>query len=89
MNTKHLRDYVISKITLRLSTNGVGNLSRSVVLQQPKRKNVDDEKTQLNPLTITITVPDQLKVLPRNEVKNRRAKTALILLKRTGFQFHK
>ena len=62
MNTIHLRD-------LCDSTNGVGNLIRSVELQQHTRSKPEDERIQLNPFNIT--VPDYLALLSRSEVNNR------------------
>ena len=55
--------------TLRLSTNGVGKLSRSVKLQQHTRSKPEDERIQFN--SLNITVPGPLTILSRNEVNNR------------------
>ena len=70
----------------RLSTNGVGKLSRSVELQRHTRSKPEDERIQLN--SLNITVPDHLKLLSRNEFKNRTGETVLSYLEQTGFQFH-
>ena len=54
--------------TLRLSTNGVGKISRSVELQQHTRSKPEDERVQLN--SLNITEPGHL-TKSRNEVNNR------------------
>ena len=63
---------------LRLSTNGVGKLSRSVELQQHTRSKPEIEKIQLN--SLNITVPDHLTLLSRNENKNQTGRNNFDLL---------
>ena len=63
---------------LRLSTNGVGKLRRSVKLQQHTRSKPEDERIQLN--SFNITVPGHLTLLSRNEVNNRTGWNGFVLL---------
>ena len=63
---------------LNLSTNGVGEISRSVELQQHTRSKPQDEKTHASQLIITVL--DHLTLLTRNEVNNRTGESGSDLL---------
>ena len=71
--------------TLRLNTNGVGKLSRSVELQQDTGNKPEDERIQLN--LLNITVPNHIALLSRNEVDKRTGRNNYDLLKANWLSF--
>ena len=63
---------------LRLSTNGVEKIGRSVELPQPTRSKPADERIQPN--SLNKIVPDHLTLVSRNEVINRTGRNGFNLL---------